>query len=323
MIKSALMTSSVQTVVKEDGVTPADPFDTGAGSIRADRAVNPTLVFDETFEDFVASASDPLHRIDLNLASVDAPTMTGSDHDQADGDERQRQGPAAGGLDRGPGRRHDHRHRDKAATRTAHGDSEERQQDPPEEERHDRHLDHDQRAGGWRTASTSAGSRSIRRRQARNAVDDPGRIRQAAGHRHADARLHADDASRRRPGRATARRASRTSAAAGRRQPDGDEPRQGQGLDFTNVSAPASAIKKDDGIQWSGTLTPALPADRRLDQRRHGQRAGGRLPAAVALRASPSSRHRRRHDHELQRADVLLRRRAVLAGRRRRRTGTS
>ena len=71
------MTSSVQSVVKEDGVTPADPFDDGAGSIRADRAVNPTLVFDETYDDFVASADDPLHRIDLNIASVDAPTMTG------------------------------------------------------------------------------------------------------------------------------------------------------------------------------------------------------------------------------------------------------
>ena len=80
------MTSAVQDVVKEDGVTPADPFDDGAGSIRADRAVNPTLVFDETYADFVASATDPLHRIDLNIASVDAPTMTGRDHDEADGD---------------------------------------------------------------------------------------------------------------------------------------------------------------------------------------------------------------------------------------------
>ena len=49
----------------------------GAGSIRADRAVNPTLVFDETYDDFVAAGSDPLHRIDLNIASVDATTMTG------------------------------------------------------------------------------------------------------------------------------------------------------------------------------------------------------------------------------------------------------
>src|SRR5262249_10349627 len=32
-IKSALMTSSVQTVVKEDGVTPAGPFDDGAAPI--------------------------------------------------------------------------------------------------------------------------------------------------------------------------------------------------------------------------------------------------------------------------------------------------
>ncbi len=78
MIKSALMTSSVQSVVKEDGTTPADPFDMGAGSIRADRAVNPTLVFDETYADFVAAGSDPLHRVDLNLASIDVPTMTGT-----------------------------------------------------------------------------------------------------------------------------------------------------------------------------------------------------------------------------------------------------
>jgi hypothetical protein len=77
MIKSALMTSAVQGAVKEDGVTPATPFDAGAGSIRADLAVNPTLVFDETYEDFVSSATEPLSRIDLNLASVDAPTMTG------------------------------------------------------------------------------------------------------------------------------------------------------------------------------------------------------------------------------------------------------
>ena len=77
-IKSALMTSAVQNVVKEDGVTPAGVFDDGAGSIRADRAVNPTLVFNETYADFVAAGSDTLHRIDLNLASIDATTMSGS-----------------------------------------------------------------------------------------------------------------------------------------------------------------------------------------------------------------------------------------------------
>ena len=77
MIKSALMTSAAQDVLKEDGVTPFDPFDAGAGSIRVNRAVDPTLVFDETFANFVASSADPLHRIDLNIASVDAPTMSG------------------------------------------------------------------------------------------------------------------------------------------------------------------------------------------------------------------------------------------------------
>ena len=77
-IKSALMTSSVQTVVKEDGVTPATPFDMGSGSIRADRAVNPTLVFNETYADFLAAGSDVLHRIDLNIPSIDATTMSGS-----------------------------------------------------------------------------------------------------------------------------------------------------------------------------------------------------------------------------------------------------
>jgi hypothetical protein len=77
MIKSALMTSSVQGVIKEDGITPATPFDRGAGSIRANRAVSPTLVFNETYANFVAAGADVLHRIDLNLASVDAPTMSG------------------------------------------------------------------------------------------------------------------------------------------------------------------------------------------------------------------------------------------------------
>jgi subtilisin family serine protease len=77
MIKSALMTSAETEVLKDDGVTPADPFDDGAGSIRVNRAVNPTLVFDETTADFIAKAGDPLHRVDLNLASVNATTMTG------------------------------------------------------------------------------------------------------------------------------------------------------------------------------------------------------------------------------------------------------
>jgi hypothetical protein len=77
-IKSALMTSSIQSVVKEDGTTPADVFDMGAGRVQVDRAVNPTLVFNETYAHMVAAGTDTLHRIDLNIPSVDATTMSGS-----------------------------------------------------------------------------------------------------------------------------------------------------------------------------------------------------------------------------------------------------
>ena len=117
MIKSALMTSSAQDVVKEDGVTPFDPFDAGAGSIRVNRAVDPTLVFDETFADFVASAADPLHRIDLNIASVDAPTMTGTIKTWRTALNVSGPRPGARRHDRGARRRE--RSRSGAATRTA------------------------------------------------------------------------------------------------------------------------------------------------------------------------------------------------------------
>ena len=76
-IKSALMTSSVQNVLKEDGDTRADPFDRGAGSIRADRAVNPTVTFDVTTAAYVAAAGNPLGRIHVNTPSINAPTMPG------------------------------------------------------------------------------------------------------------------------------------------------------------------------------------------------------------------------------------------------------
>jgi subtilisin family serine protease len=76
-ITSALMTSSVQDVLDSDGSTPANPFATGAGSIRANRAVNPTLTFDVSPTDFADAATDPLHQVDLNLPSVDATTMPG------------------------------------------------------------------------------------------------------------------------------------------------------------------------------------------------------------------------------------------------------
>ena len=45
-IKSALMTTARQNVVKEDGATAADPFDFGAGHIRPNNAIDPGLVYD-------------------------------------------------------------------------------------------------------------------------------------------------------------------------------------------------------------------------------------------------------------------------------------
>jgi hypothetical protein len=72
-----LMTSAVTDVLKEDASTPADPFDTGAGSIRANLAVNPGLTFDETAANYFASAGDPLGRIHLNVPSINAPIMPG------------------------------------------------------------------------------------------------------------------------------------------------------------------------------------------------------------------------------------------------------
>ena len=56
-VKSALMTSSLQSVTNVDGST-AGVFDRGAGSIRADRALSPTLTISETAADFVASGRD-------------------------------------------------------------------------------------------------------------------------------------------------------------------------------------------------------------------------------------------------------------------------
>jgi hypothetical protein len=49
----------------------------GGGSIRADRAVNPTVVFNETYANFVAAGTDTIHRVDLNLPSIDATTFSG------------------------------------------------------------------------------------------------------------------------------------------------------------------------------------------------------------------------------------------------------
>ncbi|GAA2847840.1 S8 family serine peptidase [Streptosporangium fragile] len=76
-VKSALETTAKTSVTKQDRVTPADPFDTGGGRIDLTKAGDPGLTLDETGANFLASAGDPLNRIDLNLPSVNAPTMPG------------------------------------------------------------------------------------------------------------------------------------------------------------------------------------------------------------------------------------------------------
>ena len=67
-VKSALMTTAkTEGVVKEDGTTPADPFDFGAGRVDLTQAGNPGLTFDESAADYAAAAVDELGRVDLNL----------------------------------------------------------------------------------------------------------------------------------------------------------------------------------------------------------------------------------------------------------------
>ena len=53
MAKSAIMTTAYQDVMKEDGVTPADPFDMGAGRLKPNPAVDPGLVYDAGFFDYL------------------------------------------------------------------------------------------------------------------------------------------------------------------------------------------------------------------------------------------------------------------------------
>lgn len=76
-IKSALMTTATKEVVKEDLVTPADPFDMGAGRVQVDVANNPGLTFDASADDMVAFGNDPLTAVHLNQPSINAPVVPG------------------------------------------------------------------------------------------------------------------------------------------------------------------------------------------------------------------------------------------------------
>ncbi|MEU4197463.1 S8 family serine peptidase [Kribbella sp. NPDC026611] len=76
-VKSALETTAKTAVTKPDRVTPADPFDDGGGRIDLTKAGDPGLTMDESAANYALAAADVLNRIDLNLPSVNAPTMPG------------------------------------------------------------------------------------------------------------------------------------------------------------------------------------------------------------------------------------------------------
>ena len=76
-IKSAIMTQATTAVVKEDGATPADPFDMGAGRVSVPASLRVPVTISETAANYAAMTGDPLHAIDLNIPSINAPTMPG------------------------------------------------------------------------------------------------------------------------------------------------------------------------------------------------------------------------------------------------------
>ena len=76
-VKSALMTTALQSVVKEDGTTPADPFDYGSGRVQLTNSWKPGLTFDETAARMAALGNDPINAVHLNIPSVNAPVVPG------------------------------------------------------------------------------------------------------------------------------------------------------------------------------------------------------------------------------------------------------
>ena len=96
-VKSALMTTARQNIVKEDGATSADPFDFGAGHIVPNSAIDPGLVYDAGLSDYLAascgtptplysaelcagleSSGQSIDSADLNLPSIGAGSIFGS-----------------------------------------------------------------------------------------------------------------------------------------------------------------------------------------------------------------------------------------------------
>ncbi len=96
-VKSALMTTARQNVVKEDGATPAGPFDFGAGHVDPNKAIDPGLVYEADLFDYLAASCGTvsplvseadcgfletvglsLNPADLNLPSIGIGALPGS-----------------------------------------------------------------------------------------------------------------------------------------------------------------------------------------------------------------------------------------------------
>jgi uncharacterized repeat protein (TIGR01451 family) len=73
-IKSALMTTAWTKVFKEDGVTPADPYDMGSGRLDLTHAGDPGLTLDVSADQYADAKS---HLQDLNYPSISMPSMPG------------------------------------------------------------------------------------------------------------------------------------------------------------------------------------------------------------------------------------------------------
>lgn len=73
-IKSALMTTAFGTVYKEDGVTPATPFDTGSGRVDLRKAWDPGITFSDTGANYVALQNELWK---ANYPSLYVPVMPG------------------------------------------------------------------------------------------------------------------------------------------------------------------------------------------------------------------------------------------------------
>jgi hypothetical protein len=252
-IKSAMMTSSVQTVVKEDGVTPATPFDMGAGSIRADRAVNPTLVFDETYANFVAAGTNPLHRIDLNIASIDATTMTGMI-------TTKRTALNVSGADQ-------------TLTVSAQSpagswivvSSHQPGPDGPGATEKQLKVKKGQTLSFWVTINGPqlADGQYFGRITLTPKSGTPVTIPVAFVHKQGTVTLtHTCDtsifAAKTGVAHCTASVANSGSVAANTTL-NVTNLDKARGLEFTNIAAPATAIRRADGVSWTGTLSPALP----------------------------------------------------------------